>query len=454
MPRDSFVVTPEGWLSRGEAFVPGDGQQLAVFGGIPGEPARVRIFSRQGHQARGRAISPAGAPSPDRVAPPCDKWGPCGGCPWMHLSPAGRARAHDRLWIDAAQLAGAQLPLSPVHLAEMGHASELKVEWDYSDRGQPRLGVSAREGAGTVAIPKCAKVSDGVRTFMGAVAATLKEANVPPGRDGPLRGIRGRVSRGEILVIVRLPRPVPALAEWAGLLASNITELRGVVTVFPPDNDPKGIGQQRLYGYDWIPVSVAGAELRIGAEEAWPRDLVAYDRLLRAAPELLGVEAGDAVLDMGTGNGARLLVLSRASGWAVGVESDDKLADRATGNLRDNGAPAEVVVDGWVEAVERVAPRLAGRRPLAWVDCGRKELGQRAVEVIRGLDPRRVALEGSNPAAVCREVARWQRDGWTLARFERFETEAHAPFTQAVAVMASPNQSAPEKRAPRRRAVR
>lgn len=454
MSRDTVVVTPEGWLSRGEAFVSGHGEQLAVFGGIPGEPSRVRIFGQQHHQVRGRATSPAGSPHPHRVKPACDKWGPCGGCPWMHLSSEGRRSAHDALWSVAAREAGLAVAMEPAVLAEPGTVSEIVLHWDYSDQGQPRLGVVAREGVGLVAIPRCPKVDPAVRLLMGAVAATLRQCDVRPGRDGPLRGLRARVANGEVLLTVRAARPTPVLYTWVEALASNITELRGVVANYPPDTDPKGSGVQRLYGHSSIVLPMAVGQITVGQEETLPRDLVAYGALLAAAPSMLGVEPGDAVLELGSGVGARLVSLARAAGWAVGVESEPRVASRAADNARDNGVSAELVVDGWVEAIEAASPRLAGRRPRVWVDCGRKELGQRLVDAVRALDPRTVALQGQNPAALCREAARWQREGWTVEALHRHEIDPETPYVEAVVVLRSPSAAPPERRAPRRRVAR
>ncbi len=451
MKPDVHVVTPEGWLSRGEAFVRGQGEQLAVFGGIPGEAVKARVFGRQGHQVRARALGPAGAPHPSRVKPLCEKWGPCGGCPWMHLNADGERAAHADLWRQGFSEAKLDLDPGPLHQVP-GELSEVRVHYGVSDRGQPRIGVTAREGNGLVAIPDCLKLSPLMRSFMGAAVATLRTADVPP--NGPILGLRAREVNGELLVGVKVPRYSPVVSAWAPTLASTLRELRGVVADFPPEEDRMGLGVQKLYGSDTIDWAALGLRFRLGIEEHLPRHLPAYAALLEAAPRVLGIVEGDAVLDLGAHVGTRTVVLARASGWALGVETDDRARLRAVENASRNGIGAEFVGDSWPEAVAAAAPRLMGRRPLVWIDTGRKELGARVVEAVQSVDPRRVVLQGSNPPALARELARWLGLGWEFGGMERWDVDPHAPFAEAVAVLVSPNQAAPEKRSPRRRALR
>ncbi len=451
MKADVHVVTPEGWLSRGEAYVRGDGAQLAVFGGIPGEAVKARVFGRSGRQVRARALAVADRPHPQRVTPPCDKWGPCGGCPWMHLSTRGQYDAHESLWAQAAQEAGIVLPPGPLHRFE-GPVSEVRVVWGLSDHGSPRIGVPAREGRGLVAIPECQKLSAPVRSFMAAAAASLRAAELWP--EGTIQGLRAREVGGEVLVGVRLPRFMPQVAAWAPTLASTLTELRGVVLEFPVEEDKAGLGWQKVYGQDHLEWTVGGLRVRVGTEEHLPRHLGAWGALIEAAPRMLEVAEGDAVLDLGAHVGARAAALARAAGWAYGVETDERACLRAQENAATNRVAAEFSSFSWPEAIEDVAPRFAGRRPLVWIDTGRKELGARVVDAVRGLDPRRVALQGSNPHALAREVARWLGLGFVLVRMERWDVDPNSPFSEAVVVLASPDQSAPALRAPRRKIAR
>lgn len=450
MKPDVHVVVPEGWLSRGEAYVRGDGQQLAVFGGIPGEAVKARVFGRQGAQVRARALAPADRPHPDRVVPTCEKWGPCGGCPWMHLSVRGQYEAHELLWNQAFRDVGITAKAGPLHRVE-GLLSEVRVQWGESDRGLPRVGVGGREGDGLVAIPTCEKLSPLLLSFMGAAAASLRTANVPT--SGAVLGLRARQVGEELLVGVRLPAFAPAAGAWAASLATTLVELRGVVAEYPIEEDRLGIGWQRLYGGDHLDWSALGLRIRMGTEEHLPRHLPAFASLLAAAPGLLGVEKGDAVLDVGAHIGARTLAFAQKAGWAFGLESDDRLRARAVENASANRVAAEFGAHSWPEAIEDVAPRLMGRRPFVWIDTGRKELGGRVVAAVQGLNPRRVALQGSNPPAMAREMARWMGAGWRFERMERWDMDPNSPFAEAVAVFVSPDQSAPDRRAPRRKTI-
>ncbi|GDX80822.1 hypothetical protein LBMAG42_26330 [Deltaproteobacteria bacterium] len=451
MNPDVHVVTPEGWLSRGEAYVSGEDQQMAVFGGIPGEAVKVRVFGRKGSQVRARVMGTVGRGSPRRVKPPCEKWGPCGGCPWMHLDPAGQKDAHAALWTDAFFRVGLDIDPGPLHQIE-GELSEVRVFWGASEQGISRIGVPQREGDGLVAIPMCLKLSPAIRAFMGAATASLRHAEMST--DEVVLGLRAREVDGQLLVGVKVARFQPAVAAWAPTLASTLVELRGVVAEMPVEEDRLGLGFQKLYGIDGLDWNVAGFRFRMGSEENLPRHLPAYAHMLEAAPRLLGVQPGDAVLDLGAHIGVRTAVLARAAGWAFGVETDDRARTRAIENASRNDVSAEFASFSWPESIEDVSPRFMGRRPLVWIDTGRKELGARVVEAVQGLDPRRVALQGSNPLALAREIGKWMSAGWKFLGMERWDLDPNAPFAEAVAVLASADQRPPEKRAPRRKTIR
>jgi 23S rRNA (uracil1939-C5)-methyltransferase len=141
-------VTPSEWLPRGDVRVDVVGRlPLVLFGGIPGERAKVSITARGHHQVRADWVS-AREPDPHRVKPPCERYGPCGGCPLMHMDAAGQSGARRWLVHRALSTEGLdQVPVLPVVPSPGGAADfrhVVKVGFGYSAAGRVKVGAWGR----------------------------------------------------------------------------------------------------------------------------------------------------------------------------------------------------------------------------------------------------------------------------------------------------------------------
>ncbi len=72
----------------GDTVAEFEGEEINVFGGIPGETVVASIYR---YRRRKRSIVSAIVDevldaSPHRVSPPCPYYGPCSGCQWQHIS--------------------------------------------------------------------------------------------------------------------------------------------------------------------------------------------------------------------------------------------------------------------------------------------------------------------------------------------------------------------------------
>ena len=90
-PQELAHLTLEGMGPLGDTLAHYEGEQINVFGGIPGEDV-VGLIVRPRPRRRGRSKRETSAmvtevlrPSPHRVAPPCPYFGPCSGCQWQHI---------------------------------------------------------------------------------------------------------------------------------------------------------------------------------------------------------------------------------------------------------------------------------------------------------------------------------------------------------------------------------
>ncbi|MES2643724.1 MAG: hypothetical protein V4850_29830 [Myxococcota bacterium] len=468
---EEYVVVPEGWLSRGEAFVRGDHAQLAVFGGIPGERARVRLIERGSHQHRARFIKADGRGHPDRVEPPCDRYVPCGRCPMMHLTPGGQDRARLGLLKDAfvAENAPQSFELGAItrmESAAASHTIELIAGW--SDERHLRLGVPGKDGRRVVPIPLCHVATEPLRRVMTNTAHHLQAQQIYPweGHRGTFRGLFARQSAttGEIFLTLVFGRPSNYAKSLAEAVAGGLTDIAGV---FAHWNDVPGPLLARdpvtgdadvtlVYGRSTLEEDVGGLRIRLGALDPFP----GYPKVGVAAwqglVEALAPVAGDTVVDLGAaaGAGARTLLLAQRAGWALGIDPHEGIIRRARENASSNNVSADFIGEAYEFGLESSRPRLAGRRPLAVVDVGPKGLDAPAMAALLSLEPRRIALVSSNPRGLARDIARFVAGGLRLERLAPYDTAPHTPFGDTMALLTSADTTAPTLRAPRRKTIR
>jgi 23S rRNA (uracil1939-C5)-methyltransferase len=455
MARDEAVLVPDGWLSRGEAFVRGDGGQLAILGGIPGERVRVRITSRGAHQDRARVVSPMGRPHPDRVEPPCEKWSTCGRCTLMHLSERGRDGMRRSLLQDV--FGGAPFPVREVPAAAATDLHYAELRYGVSDSGRPRLGVVGREG-GLVAIPACPAVTPVLRELMKVLAHHLLDMNIRPfGFGGPFRGARVRQSsQGELALTLVFGRPVPFARDLAERVAGGVMELRSAHVHWNDDPD-SFIGPEPetapVYGSYTLDECLGPIRLRLGPLDPWtqtPAGAAAHV----AAVDMLEVSEGDAVLDLRCGSGARSLLAASRGAGVVGVDPNVRVLERARENAALNGQDAIFVDAELEEAVNAVSTRLQGRRPLVIADTLTRGLPDARLSEIIALSPRRVVLLCSNPRALARDMRVLMDLGLRPVGVDAHDVDPYTPFSLLVARLDHPDTSPPERRAPRRTRVR
>ncbi len=478
------LVTPEGWLHRGDAFVTGDGVQLAVFGGIPGERARVRLTGNHRKQDRARWIASVGASDPARVTPWCDRYAPCGRCPLMHVHPIGQ---HDVIrglvqdGIDAAGLQGrvdAPIPALPTpalpDLATITGRStrhprtelqyELNLVAGYSDQRSPRIGVPGHDGRDVVPIPGCLMVPETLRETMKVLAHHVRELEIWPwnGKVGTLRAVHLRASpvTGEVGVLLSVTRPSPMLTDLADRLASAHPAIAGVAMHIstPPgytwDRGEDGeLGVGMLYGKALFDLSPGGFAMRLGFSDPWPAR--PDEPALLDAVDALAGRPGDAAVEIGGTNGVGTLLLSRRTGWALGLGLPEARARRA----RENNAAgpstgaADFVSGPVIEGLAAAYSRLDGRRPLVLLNAGTKGIPDEVLDAVLALDPRRVVLLGANPRSFGKNLKRLTA-GLNVVRVTPHDVAPNTPFAEVVAVLESEDRSLPTARAPRRKVVR
>jgi 23S rRNA (uracil1939-C5)-methyltransferase len=455
-------------MHRGEALVSVRGlRPLLVWGGIPGERARVRIAHQGTHQVRGEWVG-SERPSPHRVSPTCEKYGPCGGCALMHVDPAGQARAWIELVRDALAHAGVEAEvgdLVPCPDGTVGFRHVVKVGFAISETGRIRVGAWGRNSREIVPIPMCVVAAPILRKTMASLAHHTIELGIEPydparGR-GVLRSAVLRASRttGEVLVTLVAARRTRQLDELAEELARGVNAVVGVWlhlnegegnAIYQRD-DQGVVGVLPLVGKECIEETLDGVVYRIGPGDFFQTNPSTAEVLYRRTLDRLALRDGDAVIDLYSGVGGLALAAARRTGFALGVEEIDGAVQRARESARVNKLRAEFLQGQVLEVAPELVKRFAGTGPKVVVDPARRGLEDGVIDVICSLGPSLIAYVSCNPRSMARDLAVFASRGWRIGTVEPFDMFPHTPHVECVAVLEPPPGAETANRRPPKR---
>ena len=465
------VATPDGWLSGGEPICNNQRPPVTVWQGIVGERCHVHVFHHGQHRNQGRWDGAVDKPHPHRIDPPCDRYSPCGGCPWMHMDLAGQAEQRlgmlRRIFSQAGlpDLAPREVVAGPDGDREYRHLVKLAV--GSSDRGHIRLGAFGRNSRDVIPIPGCLVATEALREAMKLVAHLVITKDIwpydPRKKRGLLRYVVMRQSRatGRVLITLVAARRNPLLRDLAEELSGKLPQLVGVhvhVNASEGNNifehaEDGSVRTRQLDGQPYIEERLAGLRLRVGAGDFFQTNPGVAERILRDLVQHLPAERP--VVDLYCGVGGLTLAAARRAGWALGVEEVASAVIRARSNASLNEVPAEFMAGRVEDKLDEVRQRLGGRAPVVLVNPPRRGLEPSVVEGIRALEPVKLIYLSCNPRSLARDLADLALCGLELSSCSAYDMFPHTPHVETMAVLEGKAASAkPIKRPPRRRKVR
>ena len=220
---------------------------------LPGERVQPGPLQRLGDAWT--ADSTVLDPSPDRIAPACRHFGPCGGCTVQHLADPAYAAWKTSLLADALARLGAETPLPPLARTPPGARRRMDLAIR-RENGAVRIGLHVRRSASVVDMQECPvlhpalfAVVQALRPVLRSMAGLKREGSavvnlVDDGADLLLRTdapltAYDRTRLAQLAAQCRMPRISWALGE-RGLpepacnLHPATTVFSGQVTPVPP----------------------------------------------------------------------------------------------------------------------------------------------------------------------------------------------------------------------------
>src|SRR5690606_21306208 len=255
------------------------------------------------------------------VAPPCDRYDACGGCPLMHVDEAGQHAAHRALVAAALEAEGqGDVPLGAVHASPSGLADfrhVVKVGFGRTGDGRLKMGAWGRNTREIVPVPKCVVAAPVLNKVMVSLAHHAIELGVegydPYTERGVLRSAVLRASRatGEVLITLVAARRHPKLGELAEEVARGCNEVAGVWLQLDaePGNaictrDEHGrVGVLPILGKESIEERLGEVTYRVGPGDFFQTHPAMAEVLYRRTIDRLDPGADDTVVDLYCGVG-------------------------------------------------------------------------------------------------------------------------------------------------------
>ncbi len=405
--QETFEVTIERILPGGLGLAHADGRTVMVALAAPGDRVRVSIDRVKGNVAFA-LIQEIITASPQRVEPPCQYFGRCGGCDFQQLSYQAQLEAKVEMIKDCLRRIGRieNIPEFQITPAPNSWHYRTRAQWQY-DLIRQRLGYFESGSRRVCDVAECA-----------VLAPELQQA---------LSGLRERMQDGSLSEDARDFRAV-AGDEGVSLAPSvrSPTVREG--------NDPK-LNREQVRD---ITRSIHGDTYRFNAESFFQAN---DDLLPQLIDDAVGEAHGETSVELYSGVGLFTLPLARRFKRVVGVESDSAAVSFAHENLASAGLTnAEIVksdVGVWLEAVrhgelsrlsEESAAALQGQIDFVLLDPPRTGAESRVIEGVLGLKPKRISYVSCDPATLARDLRKLIAGGYTLdsiAAFDMFPQTHH-----------------------------
>ncbi|MEO5858226.1 MAG: class I SAM-dependent RNA methyltransferase [Pyrinomonadaceae bacterium] len=282
-------VSIERIVPRGYGIAHADGLTIFVALAAPGDRVKIEIVETKGLVAFAEIVEVLEA-GPNRIAPPCEYFGSCGGCDFQQMSYAEQLSAKVEIIRDCLR-----------RIAKIDYTGELTViaspkEFEYRSRAQWHLDPNTR----------------GI-------------------------GYYRRNSR-DLVAIERCPKLVPELNETLERLREelpweNVWSEKAYIEAAAGD-DGVSINSPRLIEPQEISFSAAGEGFKYSADVFFQGNQLLIPQLIETA---ISRAEGNLALDLYCGVGLFSLPLARKFANVIGIEENPAATKYAKRNATDNG---------------------------------------------------------------------------------------------------------------------
>ncbi|WP_158773089.1 RsmD family RNA methyltransferase [Cobetia sp. L2A1] len=400
---------------------------------LPGE--RVTLAIHRNHKRFDEAhVRVRDNAAENRVTPPCEYFGICGGCELQHMSLASQRTHKVHVLNEHATRNGVNLPeIQPLGEDENRYRRRARIGVRVSDAGEIQLGFRSRGNNKLVDIQTCSVLVSELADLIAPLRELINTLEAPK-RLGHLELL---ATDDQIIVVVRQMKAVPRDAErWQAFAKTH-----GLVFGWRVGSEP--VVMEWLAGTPDAAYSLTVGEtsLHLGFS---PGDFVQVNaslnqRLIDTAFEWLGDVKGLNVMDLYAGVGNLTLAVAAAGAKQVtGIEGSQGMVDQLITNARANGLDQ---VSARRADLSRSLPSLEGIDLLV-LDPPRDGAQPLCEELARHLHagkvnraPMRVLYIACDPTTLMRDARLLQDAGYRVTRALMADMFVHTAHLESMLLL-------------------
>ena len=408
-----------------------DGKVIFIPNVVPGDVVDVQTFKKRKAYYEGKAVH-FHEYSADRVIPPCQHFGACGGCKWQNMKYEKQLYYKNReVYNHLKRIGKVELPeFEPIKGSEKHFFYRNKMEFSFSNArwmtdneiqsGHPFTDRNAlgfhipRMWDKILDITFCHLQEDPSNLIRNAVRDFANENGLeffnPREHSGLLRTLMLRTaSTGEIMVLIQFFDDNKVQREMLlNFLADkfpSITSLQYVIN--QKANDTLYDQDVILYkGRDYILESMEGLTFSINAKSFYQTNSDQAYELYSITRDFAGLTGNELVYDLYTGTGTIAQFVSRDARKVIGVESvPAAIADAKENARRNNITNCEFFVGDMKDVFNTEFIDTHGHPDVIITDPPRDGMHKDVVEQILRIAPEKVVYVSCNSATQARDLA-------------------------------------------------
>lgn len=407
-----------------------DGKVIFVDGVVPGDHVDVETYKKRRGYFEANLLKIV-KPSEDRVKPPCEHFGVCGGCKWQNLNYKAQLRYKQKeILNNLRHLSRMELPeIEPIKSVASSYFYRNKMEYSFSNqRWLSSVEIKNKEesleknGLGfhkagmwdkVVDIQKCHLQKEPANDIRNCIREYAIKNNLeffnPRAQEGFLRTLMIRNSSiGEFMVLIQFfKEDIARRVALLNYLLENFDITSILYCINSKANDTLYDQEIKLFdGRDYIIEKMEDLEFKVNAKSFFQTNSDQAFELYKIIREFADLKGDEVLYDLYTGTGTIAQFVAKKTRKVVGIESVAEAVVAARENAQENNINnAFFELGDMKEVFNEAFINRHGKADVVITDPPRNGMHQDVIKELIGLGAKKIVYVSCNNSTQARDLS-------------------------------------------------